>query len=62
MAGAPYKGPERRRTQRSAAAERAEITLRLMLTTERLERLAKRLEAFVTTPPSPRESSHDRAD
>lgn len=48
-----YNGPERRKSERPGAVERREIAMRLLLTTERLERLASRLEAYVTTPPHP---------
>lgn len=61
MVGAPYRGPERRKDARPAAVERAEITMRLLITTERLERLTHRLEALVSTPPHPKEAPHDRA-
>lgn len=49
----PYDGPERRRTRRPVAPPRSEVEMRLLLTTERLERLASRLEAYVDTPPAP---------
>lgn len=40
------------RPARPSDVERQEVTMRLLITTERLERLANRLEAFVNTPPT----------
>lgn len=45
-----YSGPERRKNVRPAADQRAEIAVRLLVTTERLERLAHRLESYVDAP------------
>lgn len=59
MAETPYRGPERRKEQRPAAVERAELTVRLLVTTERLERLAHRLESYVNTPPHPQKEVRD---
>lgn len=42
-----YTGPERRKKDRPVAPPRSEVAMRLLLTTERLERLASRLEAHV---------------
>lgn len=46
-------GTDRRRRGNVPPPSRAEVTMRLMLTAERLERLASRLEAHVG-PPEPR--------
>lgn len=53
MPSPQHSGPERRASERPAAVERREIAMRLLITTERLERLASRLEAFVSTPARP---------
>lgn len=45
-----YQGPERRAVSRPASTERGDVAVRLLLTTERLERLAARLEAYVEAP------------
>lgn len=47
MPPAGYSGPERRKVRRDVDTERTDVALRLLLTTERLERLANRLEAHV---------------
>lgn len=45
-----YNGSDRRKKTRMPAPSRSEITTRLLITTERLERLATRLESHVGPP------------